>query len=139
MSPRCPPRYDADEILSTSVIALPTKLDDTSPQFTYTSASNGWINNHTGGELHNPNLFWIIADTSNRLGCSPVLPRHLSRNVHQCLLPTLRFYVELMIRLKGDTLTFTFNGTAVYMYGAKRPNHGLFSGTSRTPVRRCSR
>jgi len=28
-------------------------------------------------------------------------------------------------------MTLTFNGTAVYVYGAKRTNHGFFSGESK--------
>ena len=27
-------------------------------------------------------------------------------------------------------MVFNFNGTAVYMYGGRRSNHGLYSGTS---------
>ena len=30
--------------------------------------------------------------------------------------------------MQGNYMTFTFNGTAVYIYGAKRFNHGIYSG-----------
>ena len=30
-------------------------------------------------------------------------------------------------------MTFTFNGTAVYVYGAKRPNHGYYEGEQIVP------
>ena len=29
---------------------------------------------------------------------------------------------------QANYMIFTFNGTAVYIYGSKRPNHGIYSG-----------
>ena len=31
-------------------------------------------------------------------------------------------------KIQGNYMIFTFNGTAVYIYGSKRPNHGIYSG-----------
>ena len=36
----------------------------------------------------------------------------------------------LTSRLKGDSVSLTFNGTAIYLFGAKRGNHGQYGGES---------
>jgi hypothetical protein len=49
--------------------------------------------------------------------------RHLSVcfHVHVTYLPTL------FLRYQNASASFSFNGTGVYLYGAKRGNHGSYS------------
>ncbi|WVR00251.1 hypothetical protein IAU59_007394 [Kwoniella sp. CBS 9459] len=42
---------------------------------------------------------------------------------------TSKYFKETFMATKtdGDSVSFTFNGTAIYIYGAKRANHGVYS------------
>ncbi|ODN81549.1 hypothetical protein L202_01967 [Cryptococcus amylolentus CBS 6039] len=72
-------------------------IDDASPQLVYRSNSSGWITDHRNGTT------WP----------DPTTDQYSFSTFHAT-------------STEGDSLTVKFNATTVSLYGAKRPNHGIF-------------
>ncbi|WVQ84456.1 hypothetical protein IAT38_006608 [Cryptococcus sp. DSM 104549] len=72
-------------------------VDDSSPQITYTSGTGGWISDHRIGTK-----FY-----------DPMVGSYTDSTFHGT-------YTE------GDQMKFAFNGSGIALFGAKRPNHGVF-------------